>query len=277
MSEASPAHQDPDQATLAASFGGVAAHYERFRPGPPPAAVDWYLYRRLDRVIDLGSGTGALARLLVGRVGEVVAVEPDDRMREILAAEVPDVVALRGTGESMPLPDACADAVIASTSWHWMDPAATSEEVARVLVPGGVLGALWTAPDPDGPFLAEARALLSRQLAAAGTSPVDDLTLVLDRSDGRDEFVFALPGDAPFDPPERETFRWDIPLDADELIGLLGTFSRVITLPGDRRDRILTEARRLLAVLGIEGDTTVDVAWRSDAWRTCRKGAGTSS
>jgi ubiquinone/menaquinone biosynthesis C-methylase UbiE len=37
----------------------------------------------------------------------------------------------------MPLPDAGADAVIASSSWHWMDPVPTLTEVGRVLVPAG--------------------------------------------------------------------------------------------------------------------------------------------
>ena len=90
-----PDHDTPDlpdgdgtgpgaaQATLAGSFGGVASHYERFRPGPPQAAVDWYLPARVDRVVDLGAGTGALTRLLVDRADEVVAVEPDDRMRAV--------------------------------------------------------------------------------------------------------------------------------------------------------------------------------------------------
>ena len=40
-------------------------------------------------VVDLGAGTGALTRLLVGRADEVVAVEPDDRMRATLIESVP--------------------------------------------------------------------------------------------------------------------------------------------------------------------------------------------
>ncbi len=153
---------ESDRATLAGSFGGIAGHYERFRPGPPEAAVDWYLPQRVGRVVDLGAGTGALTRLLVDRADDVVAVEPDDRMRAVLAAQVPGARALPGSGEAVPLADGCADAVIASTSWHWMDPASALAEAARVLVPGGCLGALWTGADPDGPFLSEARSRMAR-------------------------------------------------------------------------------------------------------------------
>ena len=104
------------------------------------AAVDWYLPSRVRRVVDLGAGTGALTRLLVDRADDVVAVEPDDRMRDVLAAEVPGARALAGTGEAVPLADDSVDAVIASTSWHWMDPGPTLAEMARILVPGGHWG-----------------------------------------------------------------------------------------------------------------------------------------
>jgi hypothetical protein len=80
-----------------------------------------------------------------------------------------------------------------------------------------------------------------------------------------------IPDGVPFDPPEHQTFRWDVALNADELIGLLGTFSWIITMPDDTRRRVIDEARRLLGdLLGIEGDRTVDVAFRSDAWRAYR-------
>src|SRR5580692_10104417 len=102
------------KAERARSFGAVASHYERYRPGPPSAAVDWIIPTRVGRVIDLGAGTGALTRLLVDRADDVVAVEPDDRMRAVLVEEVPRITAVNGRGESMPLPDDYADAVLAS-------------------------------------------------------------------------------------------------------------------------------------------------------------------
>ena len=80
-----------------------------------------------------------------------------------------------------------------------------------------------------------------------------------------------IPPGVPFDQPEHEVFTWDIALNADELIGLLGTLSWIITMPDDRRERVIAEARRLLReLLGVEGDVTVDVAFRADAWRSRR-------
>jgi SAM-dependent methyltransferase len=261
-------------------FGEVATTYERFRPGPPAAAVDWLLPTHLARVVDLGAGTGALTRLLVGRADEVVAVEPDDRMRAVLTAEVPTARAVSGRGESMPLPDRCADAVLASSSWHWMDPIPALHEVGRVLVPGGVLGAVWSGPDPEGPFIAQARALLAGRGAGEGTpAPADDegdqlptdLTGLILGDALRPMSILEIPPGVPFDPPDHQVFTWDIALDADELIGLLGTLSWVITMAPEDRDRLFAEARRLLRdLLGIEGEVTVDVAFRAEAWRSRR-------
>jgi hypothetical protein len=62
-----------------------------------------------------------------------------------------------------------------------------------------------------------------------------------------------------------------VALNADELIGLLGTFSWIILMPDDQRTRVVAEARRVLnEVLGIVGDVTVEVAFRAEAFRSRR-------
>jgi SAM-dependent methyltransferase len=274
-----PLSQLPPQekAKRSGSFGAVASHYERYRPGPPLAVVEWILPTPVGRIVDLGAGTGALARLLVDRADEVVAVEPDDRMRSVLVAEVPGVRAVSGRGESIPVPDGTVDAVVASSSWHWMDLVPTLHEVARVLVPGGVLGTMWSGPDPEGPFVTQARALLAER-SGDGDEVGDGVEsggpsmahLIMGDAD-RPNPGLEIPAGVPFDQPEQTVVRWDVALNADELIGLLGTFSWIITMPEETRGRVISEARRLLGgLLGVEGDVTVDVAFRSEAWRTRR-------
>ena len=261
-----------ERAARASSFGGAAARYARYRQGPSAAAVEWILPDRVGTVVDLGAGTGALTRLLVERADEVIAVEPDDRMRAVLAESTPGVRAVRGRGESMPLPDASADAVVASSSWHWMDPVPTLHEVGRVLVPGGTLGALWSGPDPDSPLMTQARHLLG----GGGPAGLDERERVdLDHSAQRRVGHRARTGDrarAPFDQPEQTVITWDVALDADELVGLLGTFSWVILMEEDARARLFETARRLLRdLLGVEGDVTVAVGYRAEVWRARRR------
>ncbi len=269
----------PEEKTgRAQSFGSVAVHYERFRPGPPLAAVEWILPRRVARVVDLGAGTGALSRLLIDRADEVIAVEPDERMRSLLTAALPGVRAVTGRGESIPVADGGADAVVASSSWHWMDPVPTLREVGRVLVPKGVLGALWSGPDREGPFLVRAQALFAEASRGDGAASGDGeghqgggaAHLILGDA-RRPRPRLEIPPGVPFDQPDHERFTWDVALNADELVGLLGTFSSIITLPELTRSRVIAEARRLLAeLLGVEGDVTVDVGFRADAWRARR-------
>ena len=72
------------------SFGSVAADYDRYRPAPPPQALDWLIPPGAQAILDLAAGTGAVTRGLVGRAERVVAVEPDARMRAVLAASCPE-------------------------------------------------------------------------------------------------------------------------------------------------------------------------------------------
>ncbi|HEX3839745.1 MAG TPA: class I SAM-dependent methyltransferase [Acidimicrobiales bacterium] len=252
----------------------MASTYERFRPGPPEAAIAWMLPDSPTTVVDLGAGTGAMTKDLVGKADRIIAIEPDDRMRGILAGNLPQVTALRGAGESMPLDTSSVDVVLASASWHWMESARALEETARVLVPGGTLGVVWAGPDPDGPFLTQAQAMLSEMSSdpsapASGSDPDLDLGNVVMDTENRVVTVLQIPDDTPFAQPEQQTLTWDVALSADELMGLLGTFSWIITMPEDRRTHVIAEARRLLRDgLGISGDVTVDVQYRSEAWRT---------
>jgi ubiquinone/menaquinone biosynthesis C-methylase UbiE len=258
------------------SFGAAADAYERFRPGPPVALIEWMLVRHPATVVDLGAGTGALTKDLVGRVERVIAVEPDGRMRELLRRNLPTVTALPGTGEAIPLDDVSVDAVIASSSWHWMDPEQTLAECARIVRPGGTLGAVWTGPDPDGAFLSNAQNLM-RQMSTSGAATLggaESDTSVADTvtdAPNRIEAVLHVPDGSGFSQPEHSFLTWDVALTADELIGLLGTFSWIITLEEARKQYVFSEARRVLKDgLGVHGDVTVDVQYRSEAWRSYR-------
>jgi SAM-dependent methyltransferase len=134
-------------AEFASSFGGAAEQYERGRPGYPPEAID-ALARALglgpaSLVIDLAAGTGKFTRLLADRFGEVVAVEPLDEMRAAIVSGLPDVEAVDGKAESIPVADASADALFVAQAFHWFDGHRALDEVARVLRPAGGLALVW--------------------------------------------------------------------------------------------------------------------------------------
>ena len=239
-------------------------------------AVDWVLPAPVRTVVDLGAGTGALTRLLVGRADEVVAVEPDDRMREVLAESVPGVRAVAGRGESIPLPDASVDAVLASSSWHWMDTVPTLLEVGRVLVPGGTLAGDVVGSRPGhGPHRPGAGAAERRGIPTSPASTSESQAELSAALGDRNALVQALeiPPGVPFDQPEQTVFTWDVALNADELIGLLGTFSWVILMEDEARERLFDTARRVLRdALGVSGDVTVDIGYRAEVFKARRHG-----
>lgn len=120
---------------------GFAETYDRHRPRPPDAILEWLCrYARVERpalVVDLGCGTGLSTRAWSGRAERVVGVEPNAAM--LAAADpAPGVEFREAFAQSTGLDDGCADIVTCSQSLHWMDPEPTLAEAARILRPGGV-------------------------------------------------------------------------------------------------------------------------------------------
>src|SRR6202046_2575946 len=77
------------------SFGAIAEDYDRLRPGPPEAAVDWLVPAGCQVAGDLGAGTGLLTRALARKGPQVVAVGPDPRVwTGARARKVPQFVAV---------------------------------------------------------------------------------------------------------------------------------------------------------------------------------------
>lgn len=138
-----------DHQQLAKSFEGIGEDYDRYRPGFPEAAAGEIVPARIGSVLDLGAGTGKFTELLIERAERVVAVEPAVAMLDVLRAKLPNVDAIVGGAESIPLTDASMDAVTVAQAFHWFDRDAACAEIARVLVPGGTLGLLWNHSDPS--------------------------------------------------------------------------------------------------------------------------------
>jgi SAM-dependent methyltransferase len=244
------------------SFGAIADDYDRLRPGPPEPAIEWLLPARCQVAVDVGAGTGLLTRGLAGKVARVVAVEPDARMRAVLRARSPGVEVLEGAGEAIPLPDASADGVFISSAWHWMDPERAVPEIARVLRDGGRFGVIGTRSK-------EVRLLRGLKLpenpAGGGRSePGTRLEEV------------ALPEGAPFANGATETFPFTRTMTIDTLLGLLGTYSGVITAsPQDREAWLARISAELRQQFPDAGEIEVPIqtrCWRAD--RTARLPSG---
>lgn len=208
------------------SFGASvdAGTYDDVRPGYPAEAADWLVGSPPGplTVLDLGAGTGKLARRLVEGGHDVVAVDPAEEMLRALSARLPDVDVRVGTGEEIPADDASADAVTVAQAWHWFDVARATTEIARVLRPGGTLGITWNVRDGRVPWVAELD-----ELGGEGTAGSSDT-----RPWQED---LALP--PPWGRGERRLFTHDLVLPTGRLRDLAASWSVVARRPD--RDELL--------------------------------------
>jgi SAM-dependent methyltransferase len=132
-------------------FTNRADDYARYRPSYPAVAIDALLagLGAPETLVaaDVGAGTGISARLLAERGVRVVAIEPNQAMRE--AAEPhPNVSFVDGSAESIPLADAAADLTLAAQAFHWFRPLEAVLEMGRVTKPGGRLALVWNRRSP---------------------------------------------------------------------------------------------------------------------------------
>ncbi len=238
----------------------MAGDYDRVRPGPPEDALDWLVPPDCETAVDIAAGTGLFTRALQRRVTQVIAVEPDDRMRAVLTARSPGVRAVAGRGEAIGVPDASVDGVFVSSAWHWLDPDQAVPEIARVLRDGGRLGVIWTSRDRQVDWVAELDALREPH----AVRPAADA-----RSQLRWRHEVTLPGDAPFENLARASFTFARTMTVDDFIDWLATYSGVITAPAGERAAGLARAREAL-LRRAAGNEMIEIPMRSTCWRADR-------
>lgn len=221
-------------------FELVAGLYERVRPEYPPEAVRW-IAERLDlrggrTVLDLGAGTGKLTRALVETGAEVLAVEPGDAMRAELERVLPDVRALRGSAESMPMPDGSVDAITVGQAFHWFRFDEALPELHRVLRPGGGVALIWNGRDHDSPLQGEIKDLL-QPFVPSQRAVAPDTSRHLAESPLFHSF-------------EEGTFRFVEELDGDGLVGRIASISFVAGATAEKRAELERRLRELVARSG---------------------------
>src|SRR5690242_1119027 len=212
------------------SFGAAALAYAEHRPDYAQDAVRWALEEAPGaRVLDLGAGTGKLTATLVALGVEVVAVEPDPAMLTELRRALPTVRALPGTAEAVPLPDASVDAVLAGNAMHWFDMDVAGPELARVLVPDGILAGLWNVFDDRVGWVAELEEI-------SGSAAIGRRDTFTSWRAGTAEAHLPDSGSvARFGSPERAEFPHGQRRTADSLVATFTTKAGMLVMPEEER------------------------------------------
>ena len=130
-----------------ADFGKAAADYASFRQGFPASFFarlsGFGIGRPGQSILDLGTGTGLLARAFAAAGARVTGLDRSEALlaeaRAVTQAAGLEIAFRVAQAEDTGLASAGFDVVSAATCWHWFDRAAAAREAVRLLRPGGRL------------------------------------------------------------------------------------------------------------------------------------------
>jgi SAM-dependent methyltransferase len=161
------------------------------------------------RVLDLGSRRGQLARMLLGRGHEVFTVDRSWDAVAALTRTAPTARHVVAQAESLPFVDHRFDVVSSAESLHRFAPGLVGAEIARVLRPGGRLVAVYNTRDDTVPWVKKLAAILQA---------VDPDAM---QGDYGQDSVIALTDGPYFTDLERKDFRNWVPIDRDGLVDMV--------------------------------------------------------
>ena len=129
------------------NFGLTAEDYAKHRAGFPEEFFERVFNEGIintgDSLVDLGTGTGTLARGFAQRGCDVIGLDISAQLLE-QAKDLSEQAELSidfrfAKAEATGLPDDSFDVVSAGQCWHWFDRPAAAAEVRRILKPNGCI------------------------------------------------------------------------------------------------------------------------------------------
>ena len=260
-----------DRSVRARAFDEWADDYERYRPGYPSALFD-LIAARLTLpadavVVDLGAGTGKVARAAAARGWRVTAVDPGERMLEVLErrsrAEGVEIEVVRASAESTGLRDASFDAALAGEAYHWFDSDSALAEMGCIVRPGGGIAFFWNSVDADRSPLIEAERRLVAEYGIDGSD--------VRRPGPLPETRDAIRRAGAFAEPEFAQVPHVVAMTGAEYVGLARTKSHLRTAPADVQERYGRAFAAMLAEHGIGPSSRIEVPYMVDCWIAGRR------
>jgi len=128
-------------------FGSLADDYALHRADFPVAGIERLVALGVgisgQRLLDLGCGTGTIARQFAARGCTVTGVDIDVRMlaaaRDLAAEADLQIEWLECHAEETGFSPGSFDVITAAQCWHWFDGEAAASEVRRLLLAGGLV------------------------------------------------------------------------------------------------------------------------------------------
>lgn len=130
---------------MGVNFGLTADDYAKYRAGFPDEFFERVFSDGIvkigDALVDLGTGTGTLARGFAARGCNVIGVDISaqllEQAKDLCMQENVEVEFRFAKAEETGLPDASFDVAAAGQCWHWFDRPLAAREALRLLKPKG--------------------------------------------------------------------------------------------------------------------------------------------
>ena len=190
--------------------------------------VDDLLASKPSRVLDVGCGTGKVARLFLAKGCEVIGVEPDSRMASVARSQ--DIPVEVANFETWDAAHRMFDLVVSGQAWHWIDPSVGPRKAAAMLPPGAQLAIFWNRGRHDAVTKAAFDEVYMRLAPAIAKESVP---LGNKSTDDADD-IAAIAATRLFAPSRRRTYGWVQKYSRDQWLDQLGTHSDHIALESEQ-------------------------------------------
>ena len=217
-----PGNEPHHERQAAESFGSDPERYDRARPRYPDVLIERIVAPAPGGlVLDVGAGTGILARQFQAAGCEVLGVDPDARLAEFarhsgVEVEVSSIEDWEAAGRQF-------DAVVSGESWHWVDPVAGAAKAAEVLRPGGRLAVFWNTGRPPAGLEEAFAEVYRRVLPASLVARLGRRSIEAAHSAMRAKAADGMQATGAFDEPEQWRFEWAESYTRDEWLDALQT------------------------------------------------------
>ncbi len=230
-------------------------------PSPYPAAVPgWLAGGDRRKVLDLGSGRGSLATMLVDDGHDVVCLDQDLSAVATLADQattdpVPRWTAtIAGHASNLPFTDRVFDVVTCAQVLHKLAPGLALSEIARVLRPGGVIGVVYNTRDDTVPWVKRLTRLVQEY---------DPSLMSGDFGHGS---IAALEESPHFGEVTRHDFRNWIAVTRPQMLAMVARNPTITKLPEHERERLLDQVGQLYDSSARAPEPLL-LPWQATCWR----------
>lgn len=224
------------------SFDRKAEQYEAVRPGYPEALIEAVMARcGAMRLLEIGAGTGKATMGFAKEGREIVAIEPGEKLAEVLERRVAGMANVRVVRTTFEAYEGSGfELIYAAQAIHWVDPAVRYTKSARLLRPGGWLAVIRNEKPPQDTALQRELDAVYAQVFAESQAP-----LPLARVEAR--WTGEIDDSGCFGPVHIERVPWSVYLTTGEYLLLLDTYSDHATLDEGRREVLYRRLREVLA------------------------------